>query len=92
MASQLKIDIIAGIDKLSAALKDVEGKFGALGDKLKNVGSTLSVAVTAPLVAIGAVAANEFATVEKGLREINSHALPPLPGNHTKPIGTQKRT
>ena len=72
MASQLKIDIIAGIDKLSAALKDVEGKFGALGDKLKNVGSTLSVAVTAPLVAIGAVAANEFATVEKGLREINS--------------------
>jgi TP901 family phage tail tape measure protein len=72
MASQLKIDIIAGIDKLSAALKDVESKFGALGDKLKNVGSTLSVAVTAPLVAIGAVAANEFATVEKGLREINS--------------------
>ena len=72
MASQLKIDIIAGIDKLSAALKDVEGKFGALGDKLKNVGGTLSVAVTAPILAIGAVAANEFATVEKGLREINS--------------------
>jgi TP901 family phage tail tape measure protein len=72
MASQLKIDIIAGIDKLSASLKDVENKFGALGDKLKNVGATLSVAVTAPLVAIGAVATNEFATVEKGLREINS--------------------
>lgn len=72
MASQLKIDIIAGIDKLSASLKDVESKFGALGDKLKNVGATLSVAVTAPLVAIGAVATNEFATVEKGLREINS--------------------
>ena len=59
MASQLKIDIIAGIDKLSASLKDVESKFGALGDKLKNVGGTLSVAVTAPLVAIGAVATNE---------------------------------
>ena len=72
MASQLKIDIIAGIDKLSASLKEVESKFGALGDKLKNVGGTLSVAVTAPLVAIGAVATNEFATVEKGLREINS--------------------
>ena len=72
MASQLKIDIIAGIDKLSASLKDVESKFGALGDKLKNVGSTLSVSVTAPIVAMGAVATNEFATVEKGLREINS--------------------
>jgi TP901 family phage tail tape measure protein len=72
MASQLKIDIIAGIDKLSASLKDVENKFSALGDKMKKVGATLSVAVTAPIVAIGAVATNEFASVEKGLREINS--------------------
>ena len=72
MASQLKIDIIAGIDKLSASLKDVENKFSALGDKMKKVGATLSVAVTAPITAIGAVAANEFASVEKGLREINS--------------------
>jgi TP901 family phage tail tape measure protein len=72
MASQLKIDIIAGIDKLSASLKDVENKFSALGDKMKKVGVTLSVAVTAPITAIGAVAANEFASVEKGLREINS--------------------
>ena len=70
--AELKIDIIAGIDKLSASLKDVETKFGNLGKKLTNIGSTLSLSITAPLTAMGAVAVNEFATVEKGLREINS--------------------
>jgi TP901 family phage tail tape measure protein len=70
--AELKIDIIAGIDKLSASLKEVENKFSKLGDKLTDIGSSLSMSVTAPILAIGAVAANEFATVEKGLREINS--------------------
>jgi TP901 family phage tail tape measure protein len=70
--AELKIDIIAGIDKLSSALKDVESKFGKLGQKLTDVGSSLSLSITAPLTAMGAVAVNEFATVEKGLREINS--------------------
>lgn len=70
--AELKIDIIAGIDKLSASLKDVESKFGDLGKKLTNVGSSLTLSITAPLTAMGAVAVNEFSTVEKGLREINS--------------------
>jgi TP901 family phage tail tape measure protein len=70
--AELKIDIIAGIDKLSAALKEVENKFGKLGQKLTDIGGKLSLSVTAPILAMGAVAANEFATVEKGLREINS--------------------
>ena len=70
--AELKIDIIAGIDKLSASLKEVESKFGNLGKKLTNIGSTLTLSITAPLTAIGAIAVNEFATVEKGLREINS--------------------
>jgi TP901 family phage tail tape measure protein len=70
--AELKIDIIAGIDKLSASLKEVESKFGKLGQKLTDVGSSLSLSITAPLTAMGAVAVNEFATVEKGLREINS--------------------
>jgi TP901 family phage tail tape measure protein len=70
--AELKIDIIAGIDKLSASLKEVENKFSKLGSKLTSIGSSLSMSVTAPILAIGAVAANEFATVEKGLREINS--------------------
>ena len=70
--AELKIDIIAGIDKLSASLKEVESKFGKLGQKLTDVGSSLSLSITAPLTAMGAVAVNEFSTVEKGLREINS--------------------
>ena len=70
--AELKIDIIAGIDKLSASLKEVEGKFSKLGQKLTDIGGKLSLSVTAPILAMGAVAANEFATVEKGLREINS--------------------
>jgi TP901 family phage tail tape measure protein len=70
--AELKIDIIAGIDKLSASLKEVENKFGKLGEKLTDIGGKLSLSVTAPILAMGAVAANEFATVEKGLREINS--------------------
>ena len=36
--AELKIDIIAGIDKLSASLKEVESKFGNLGKKLTNIG------------------------------------------------------
>jgi hypothetical protein len=32
--AELKIDIIAGIDKLSASLKEVESKFGKLGQNL----------------------------------------------------------
>jgi TP901 family phage tail tape measure protein len=70
--AELKIDIIAGIDKLSASLKEVENKFGKLGGKLTDIGGKLSIALTAPILAMGAISTNEFSKVEKGLREINT--------------------
>jgi TP901 family phage tail tape measure protein len=69
---ELKIDILASIEGIIDSLKKIENKFESVGQKFNKIGKKLSLSITAPIMAIGAVSAHEFAGVEKGLREINT--------------------
>ena len=56
-------DFTKGIRKASASVK-------AFGGRLKNIGKSLSVGVTAPLVAFSAVAVKTFLTQEKAEQKL----------------------
>lgn len=53
-------------------LKALSEQFKQVGKKMTDVGKNLSMKVTAPLVAVGAVATNKFAEVDKVMQLTNS--------------------
>ena len=52
----------------NANLKALSEQFKSIGDKVTSIGKDLSMKVTAPLVAIGAVSAKSFAEVDKTMQ------------------------
>ena len=53
-------------------LKALGEQLKSIGDKMTNVGKKLTMKVTAPLAAVGAVAVNKFAEVDKTMQLTNS--------------------
>lgn len=56
----------------NANLKALSEQFKQVGDKAMEMGQNLSMKVTAPLVALGGVAVNKFAEVDKTMQLTNS--------------------
>ena len=82
----LAISVGADLSGFNAAMGDLNGKlkaaesqassswsgFEALAGRLTNVGTTLTAAITAPLVGIGAVAAKSFGEFESALNRVSA--------------------
>jgi TP901 family phage tail tape measure protein len=71
--ADLYVKLGADTDELDKSLKEASGKLGdigAVGKKFESVGKDLSLYVTAPLVAIGAIAIKSASDIEKGIGEV----------------------
>jgi TP901 family phage tail tape measure protein len=71
--ADLYVKLGANTEELDKSLKDASGKLAQIGDvgkKFESVGKDLSLYVTAPLVAIGAVAIKAASDVQKGVAEV----------------------
>lgn len=60
-----------GFEKAAKSLKNVGDSLDKVGKKTKEIGKNLSLYVTAPLVAIGALAVNEFSEAETATNKLN---------------------
>lgn len=62
----------SGINAWKAGLDEMSGKLKSIGDGIRSAGKTMSVAITAPLVALGTKGAMSFAEVDKTMQLTNS--------------------
>ncbi len=70
---QITIKAVAeGFDKINQQVEAVAKKADALGKKFESVGKTLSISVTAPIIAFAGIAIKEFAQAEKAIAKVNS--------------------
>src|SRR3990170_1470870 len=70
--ARLEIDIVGNLDKLHKGLNDAESGLQRFASKAQKIGTGLSLAVTAPILALGAASVKSFSEVENKLREVNT--------------------
>ena len=66
----INIKFLADLKNFSSGMQNANRKMDQLGKKLKNTGSTLSVGLTAPLLAFGAVAVSNYDKQAKALAQV----------------------
>ena len=71
-ATQQTEQVVQNTKTLSQTLDETGEKFKNVGDKLQSVGGTLTKSVTAPIVAVGTVAAKSAVGFEDAIANINT--------------------
>lgn len=68
----LVVKIGADLSDFNSKMQTATDKLGAVGKKMQSIGSTLSVAVTAPIVALGAASVLAFDKQAQGLAQVET--------------------
>ena len=71
IAATIAVDLLAKTDSFQAALKDTSQRVTKLGEELKSVGQTMTLAVTAPLVGGFIAASRAIDEQEKSLAKLD---------------------
>ena len=69
---KIEVEIGAKINKLLKSLTDAEGKIQTFGRKATALGKTLSLTVTAPILAIGAAAIKSASDTEESFSKFDT--------------------
>ena len=70
--AKLEIEISAVTNGLTNALKNAEGRLKSFGENATKIGSVLSLAITAPILAIGAAAIRSASDTEESFSKFNT--------------------
>lgn len=67
---RLQVDILANTKQFEDGIKDVQTRLKSLGQSLGNIGKTLTVAATLPLVGVGTAAIKMASDAEESLNKV----------------------